>query len=120
MLEHQVLLYIADLLLSWRPSTKIEHKRGIQNTLLDAARARGRRGGRLKAIQKIEPRNLLRAKELYAARKNTIQEIMTSSSVLTHNATMSHTVARSLLSPWRTCATSPSASSESGRQAQTC
>jgi hypothetical protein len=76
MLEHQVLFYVADLLLSWRPSTKIEHKRGIQNILLDAARARGRRSGRPKAIQKIEPRNLLRAKELYAAKKNTIQEIM--------------------------------------------
>ncbi len=43
---------------------------------LEAARARGRRGGRPKAIQKIEPRNLARAKELYAAKKNTIQEIM--------------------------------------------
>jgi DNA invertase Pin-like site-specific DNA recombinase len=43
---------------------------------LEAARARGRRGGRPKAIAKIEPRNLARAKELYAAKKNTIQEIM--------------------------------------------
>jgi len=43
---------------------------------LEAARARGRRGGRPKAIEKIEPRNLIRAKELYAAKKNTIQEIM--------------------------------------------
>ena len=43
---------------------------------LEAARARGRRGGRPKTIEKIEPRNLTRAKELYAARKNTIQEIM--------------------------------------------
>jgi DNA invertase Pin-like site-specific DNA recombinase len=39
---------------------------------LDAARARGRP----KAIQKIEPRNLARAKELYAAKNNTIAEIM--------------------------------------------
>jgi DNA invertase Pin-like site-specific DNA recombinase len=36
---------------------------------LDAARARGRRGGRLKAIEKIEPQNLARAKELDATRK---------------------------------------------------
>ncbi len=43
---------------------------------LEAARARGRRGGRPKAIQKIEPRNLARAKELYAAKSNTIAEIM--------------------------------------------
>jgi len=43
---------------------------------LEAARARGRRGGRPKAIQKIEPRTLTRAKELYAARQNTIAEIM--------------------------------------------
>src|SRR6266699_443709 len=43
---------------------------------LDAARARGRRGGRPKATQKIEPRNLARAKELYAAKNNTIAEIM--------------------------------------------
>ncbi len=43
---------------------------------LDAARARGRRGGRPTAIEKIGPRNLARAKELYAAKKNTIQEIM--------------------------------------------
>jgi DNA invertase Pin-like site-specific DNA recombinase len=43
---------------------------------LDAARARGRRGGRPKATQKIELRNLARAKELYAAKNNTIAEIM--------------------------------------------
>jgi len=43
---------------------------------LEAARARGRRGGRPKAIEKIEPCNLARAKELYAAKQNTIQEIM--------------------------------------------
>ena len=40
---------------------------------LEAARARG---GRPKAIEKIELRNLARAKELYAAKNNTIQEIM--------------------------------------------
>jgi DNA invertase Pin-like site-specific DNA recombinase len=39
---------------------------------LGAVRARGRPN----AIAKIEPRNLTRAKELYAAKKNTIQEIM--------------------------------------------
>jgi len=43
---------------------------------LEAARARGRRGGRPKAIQTIEPRNLARAKELYTAKSNTIAEIM--------------------------------------------
>jgi len=43
---------------------------------LEAARARGRRGGRPKAIEKIEPRNLARAKALYEARQNTIAEIM--------------------------------------------
>jgi DNA invertase Pin-like site-specific DNA recombinase len=43
---------------------------------LEAARARGRRGGRPKAIQKLEPRNLARAKELYMARNTTIAEIM--------------------------------------------
>ena len=43
---------------------------------LEAARARGRRGGRPKAIERIEPRNLARAKSLYAARQNTIAEIM--------------------------------------------
>ncbi len=43
---------------------------------LDAARARGRSGGRPKAIATIEPRNLARAKALYAAKQNTVQEIM--------------------------------------------
>ena len=43
---------------------------------LEAARARGRRGGRPKAIEKISPCNLTRAKELYEARQNTIAEIM--------------------------------------------
>lgn len=48
----------------------------FQNMLLEAARARGRQGGRPKAIEKIEPRNLARAKELYAAKQNTVREIM--------------------------------------------
>jgi DNA invertase Pin-like site-specific DNA recombinase len=39
---------------------------------LEAARAHGRP----KAIAKIEPRNLIRAKELYADKQNTIAEIM--------------------------------------------
>jgi len=43
---------------------------------LEAARARGRRSCRPKAIEKIEPRNLARAKALYAAKQNTIAEIM--------------------------------------------
>ncbi len=43
---------------------------------LEAARARGRKGGRPKAIASIEPHNLTRAKNLYAAKLNTIQEIM--------------------------------------------
>jgi DNA invertase Pin-like site-specific DNA recombinase len=43
---------------------------------LEAARARGRRGGRPTAITTIEPRNLARAKALYVAKQNTIHEIM--------------------------------------------
>lgn len=43
---------------------------------LAAARARGRKGGRPKAIEKMEPRNLARAKELYDAKQNTVDEIM--------------------------------------------
>ncbi len=43
---------------------------------LDAASSRGRRGGRPKVIEKIGPRNLARAKELYAVKNNTIAEIM--------------------------------------------
>ncbi|GCE32189.1 resolvase [Dictyobacter alpinus] len=43
---------------------------------LEAARARGRKGGRPKAIQGIKPEQLQRAKELYAAKKNTVAEIM--------------------------------------------
>ncbi|WP_201365792.1 recombinase family protein [Dictyobacter formicarum] len=43
---------------------------------LEAARARGRKGGRPKATSKIRPEQLERAKSLYAAKKNTIAEIM--------------------------------------------
>jgi DNA invertase Pin-like site-specific DNA recombinase len=43
---------------------------------LEAARARGRVGGRPKATDKIPPKNLARAKELYIARQNTVEEIM--------------------------------------------
>ena len=43
---------------------------------LEAARARGRRGGRPKATTKMKPTQLERAKALYAARQNTIAEIM--------------------------------------------
>lgn len=43
---------------------------------LEAARARGRKGGRPKAAEKIGAKNLARAKELHAARQNTVAEIM--------------------------------------------
>ena len=43
---------------------------------LEAARARGRKGGRPKATETIKPRNLALAKELYAAREKSIAEIM--------------------------------------------
>lgn len=43
---------------------------------LEAARARGKKGGRRPATQKLRPGQLERAKELYATRKNTIAEIM--------------------------------------------
>jgi DNA invertase Pin-like site-specific DNA recombinase len=43
---------------------------------LEAARARGRRGGRRKAIDAMDPRKVVRAKELYAAKQNTVEEIM--------------------------------------------
>jgi DNA invertase Pin-like site-specific DNA recombinase len=43
---------------------------------LEAARARGRRGGRPSALASIEPKVLKRAKDLYAARQNTVAEIM--------------------------------------------
>lgn len=44
---------------------------------LEAARARGRKGGRPKATETLKPAQLTRAKELYAARQNSIAEIMT-------------------------------------------
>ena len=43
---------------------------------LEAARARGRRGGRPKATNKLRPGQLDRARQLYAARQNTVAEIM--------------------------------------------
>ncbi len=43
---------------------------------LEAARARGRKGGRPKATGKLRPGQLERAKELYEARNNTVEEIM--------------------------------------------
>lgn len=43
---------------------------------LDAARARGRRGGRRKAIDAMDPRKVARAKELYVGKQNTVEEIM--------------------------------------------
>jgi DNA invertase Pin-like site-specific DNA recombinase len=43
---------------------------------LEAARARGRKGGRPKATSKLRPGQLERARQLYAARSNTVAEIM--------------------------------------------
>ena len=43
---------------------------------LDAARARGRTGGRRKASETLRPEQLDRAKQLYTARQNSIAEIM--------------------------------------------
>ena len=43
---------------------------------LDAARSRGRKGGRRKAIETLPPEQVDRAKALYAARQNTVAEIM--------------------------------------------
>jgi DNA invertase Pin-like site-specific DNA recombinase len=43
---------------------------------LDAARARGRKGGRRKATEMMRPEQVDRARELYAARQNSIAEIM--------------------------------------------
>ena len=43
---------------------------------LDAARARGRTGGRRKASETLRPEQLDRAKQLYSARQNSIAEIM--------------------------------------------
>ncbi len=43
---------------------------------LEAARARGRKGGRPKATETMKPRNLALAKQLYAAKEKSIAEIM--------------------------------------------
>ncbi len=43
---------------------------------LEAARARGRKGGRRKEIEKIDPRKITRAKELYAQKDMPVKEIM--------------------------------------------
>ena len=43
---------------------------------LEAARARGRKGGRPKATETIKPRNLALAKALYAEKEKSIAEIM--------------------------------------------
>jgi len=43
---------------------------------LDAARARGRKGGRPKAVDTIDPKKLQRAKELYAKKEMTVPDIM--------------------------------------------
>ena len=53
---------------------------------LEAARARGRRGGRPKAIDKIKPTQLARAKELYAAKENSVAEIMALTGFKSRNA----------------------------------
>ena len=43
---------------------------------LDAARARGRKGGRPKATSKLRPDQLERARQLYTSKSNTVAEIM--------------------------------------------
>ena len=43
---------------------------------LDAARARGKKGGRPKATETIKPRDIAFAKELYAAKEKSIADIM--------------------------------------------
>ncbi len=43
---------------------------------LEAARARGRKGGRRPATEKLRPGQLDRARQLYATRQNTVAEIM--------------------------------------------
>jgi DNA invertase Pin-like site-specific DNA recombinase len=43
---------------------------------LDAARARGRLGGRRKATEKMNQRDIARAKELYKEQRTTVAEIM--------------------------------------------
>ena len=45
-------------------------------TGLDAARARGKRGGRPKATETIKPRDIALAKDLYAAKEKSIADIM--------------------------------------------
>ncbi len=44
---------------------------------LEAARARGKKGGRRPVTEKLRPGQLERARALYAARENTVAEIMT-------------------------------------------
>ena len=43
---------------------------------LEAARARGRNGGRPRATETIKPRSLALAKQLYAAREKSVAQIM--------------------------------------------
>jgi DNA invertase Pin-like site-specific DNA recombinase len=43
---------------------------------LEAARARGRKGGRPRAVDKIPPARLTRARELYEARHHSVAEIV--------------------------------------------
>jgi DNA invertase Pin-like site-specific DNA recombinase len=43
---------------------------------LEAARARGRKGGRPRATEKIPPQRLTRARELYEGREHSVTEIM--------------------------------------------
>ena len=43
---------------------------------LEAARARGKKGGRPKVTETIKPRSLALAKELYAAKEKSIAQIM--------------------------------------------
>jgi len=43
---------------------------------LEAARARGRKGGRPKATETIKPRTLALAKDLYVAKEKSVAEIM--------------------------------------------
>lgn len=43
---------------------------------LDAARARGKRGGRPKAIETMDPKKIQRAKDLYTSKSMTVPEIM--------------------------------------------
>ena len=53
---------------------------------LEAARARGRKGGRPRAIEKITPAQLARAKALYAAKQNSVAEIMALTGFKSRNA----------------------------------